>query len=228
MIRDFQGKAAFVTGAASGIGLAIARALATANMRVMLADIEENALHAALADLKGSSADVRAVVCDVSDRASVQGAAEQTCTRTRNIAPRSRSDLTRSSLPSIRPRTHNDSLACQAVIKMQRVTGFNASSALQRWRVYVPRMRLDAQSGAILLGDEQEVSADVHRLRIGQVNVSSPGALLPNHISVGRAAPLLNLQMVPDFGCDLAPCFNTIPASHARLSGRDENGIFGK
>jgi NAD(P)-dependent dehydrogenase (short-subunit alcohol dehydrogenase family) len=78
MIRDFQGKAAFVTGAASGIGLAIARALATANMRVMLADIEENALYAALADLKGSSADVHAVVCDVSDRASVQRAAEQT------------------------------------------------------------------------------------------------------------------------------------------------------
>jgi NAD(P)-dependent dehydrogenase (short-subunit alcohol dehydrogenase family) len=78
MIRDFQGKAAFVTGAASGVGLAIARALAAANMRVMLADIEENALYAALADLKGSGADVRAVICDVSDRASVQQAAEQT------------------------------------------------------------------------------------------------------------------------------------------------------
>ena len=49
MIRDFQGKGAFVTGAASGIGLAITSALATANMRVMLADIEENALYAALA-----------------------------------------------------------------------------------------------------------------------------------------------------------------------------------
>jgi NAD(P)-dependent dehydrogenase (short-subunit alcohol dehydrogenase family) len=78
MIRDFQGKAAFVTGSASGIGLAIARVLAAANMRVMLADIEENALYAALADLKASGADVRAVVCDVSDRASVERAAEQT------------------------------------------------------------------------------------------------------------------------------------------------------
>jgi NAD(P)-dependent dehydrogenase (short-subunit alcohol dehydrogenase family) len=78
MIRDFQGKAAFVTGAASGIGLAIARALATTDTKVMLADIEENALYAALADLKDSGADVRAVVCDVSDRASVQRAAEQT------------------------------------------------------------------------------------------------------------------------------------------------------
>lgn len=40
--------------------------------------------------------------------------------------------------------------------------------------------------------------------------------------------PLLNFEMVPDFGCDLAPCFNTIPAGHARLTCRDENGIFGK
>jgi NAD(P)-dependent dehydrogenase (short-subunit alcohol dehydrogenase family) len=78
MIRDFQGKTAFVTGAASGIGLAIARVLAAANMKVMLADIEENALYAALRDLKASGTDVRAVVCDVSNRASVQRAAEQT------------------------------------------------------------------------------------------------------------------------------------------------------
>ena len=78
MIRDFQGKSAFVTGAANGIGLAIARALATDNMRVMLADIEENALYTALAELESSGADVRAVVCDVSDRASVERAAQQT------------------------------------------------------------------------------------------------------------------------------------------------------
>ena len=72
MIRDFEGKAAFVTGAASGIGLAIARAFAEANLKVMLADIEENALDVALASLKASGAEVHGVVCDVSDRASVQ------------------------------------------------------------------------------------------------------------------------------------------------------------
>ena len=74
---------------------------------------------------------------------------------------------------------------------MQKVTGFNTNSVLLRWRVYVPRMRLDAQSGSILLGDEQEVPADVHRLRIGQVNVSSPGALLPEPLSIGRAGALV-------------------------------------
>ncbi|MBV9968201.1 MAG: SDR family NAD(P)-dependent oxidoreductase, partial [Alphaproteobacteria bacterium] len=45
---DLNGKAAFVTGGASGIGLALGRAFAEAGCNVMLADIEEKALDAAL------------------------------------------------------------------------------------------------------------------------------------------------------------------------------------
>lgn len=78
MIGDFEGKIAFVTGAASGIGLAIAEAFARANLKVMLADIEEDALDVAVGALKTSGAEVRGVLCDVSDRASVQRAAEET------------------------------------------------------------------------------------------------------------------------------------------------------
>jgi hypothetical protein len=43
-MRDLAGKTAFVTGAASGIGLGIATALAQAGVKVMLCDIEEEAL----------------------------------------------------------------------------------------------------------------------------------------------------------------------------------------
>ncbi|HQD98863.1 MAG TPA: SDR family NAD(P)-dependent oxidoreductase, partial [Novosphingobium sp.] len=46
-MRDLEGKVAFVTGAASGIGLGIARALANAGVKVMLCDIEEQALETA-------------------------------------------------------------------------------------------------------------------------------------------------------------------------------------
>ena len=53
-MRDFVGKAAFVTGGASGIGLALGRALAEAGCKVMLADIEEAALDAAVASLSCS------------------------------------------------------------------------------------------------------------------------------------------------------------------------------
>jgi NAD(P)-dependent dehydrogenase (short-subunit alcohol dehydrogenase family) len=78
MIGELDGKVAFVTGAASGIGLAITHAFTEANVKVMLADIEESALDAAVAGLRASGAEVHGVVCDVSDRASVQRAADAT------------------------------------------------------------------------------------------------------------------------------------------------------
>jgi NAD(P)-dependent dehydrogenase (short-subunit alcohol dehydrogenase family) len=43
-MKDLAGKTAFVTGAASGIGLGIATAFAQAGVKVMLCDIEEAAL----------------------------------------------------------------------------------------------------------------------------------------------------------------------------------------
>jgi NAD(P)-dependent dehydrogenase (short-subunit alcohol dehydrogenase family) len=74
---DVHGKAAFVTGGASGIGLALGRALAEAGARVMLADIEEKALEDAVAGLKGGNLpEVRGVICDVRDYQAVERAAQ--------------------------------------------------------------------------------------------------------------------------------------------------------
>ena len=75
---DIDGKVAFVTGGASGIGLGIARALGAAGARILLADIEEPALEQAAESLRADGADVQTFVCDVSDRASVEAAAEAT------------------------------------------------------------------------------------------------------------------------------------------------------
>jgi NAD(P)-dependent dehydrogenase (short-subunit alcohol dehydrogenase family) len=47
-MQDLVGKTAFVTGGASGIGLALGRAFAEAGMNVMLADIEAEALTGAV------------------------------------------------------------------------------------------------------------------------------------------------------------------------------------
>jgi NAD(P)-dependent dehydrogenase (short-subunit alcohol dehydrogenase family) len=77
-MREFVGKAAFVTGGASGIGLALGRAFAEAGCKVMLADIEKPALDAAVADLSSSEREIRGIVCDVADPASVDAAAEAT------------------------------------------------------------------------------------------------------------------------------------------------------
>ncbi len=75
-MRELAGKGAFVTGAASGIGLAMATAFAREGMKVMLADIENGALDKAVAALRATGANVHGIVCDVADPASVEGAAQ--------------------------------------------------------------------------------------------------------------------------------------------------------
>ena len=79
MMKDFEGKAAAITGGASGIGLALAHALAKRGCKVMLLDVEAKALEAALEDLRreGSNADVRGLVCDVSLREAMVDAARE-------------------------------------------------------------------------------------------------------------------------------------------------------
>lgn len=80
-MKHLEGKVAFVTGAASGIGLGIATALAQAGVKVMLCDIEKAALEKAVASLKATNADVAGVVADVSLKDNLQRAADETLAR---------------------------------------------------------------------------------------------------------------------------------------------------
>jgi NAD(P)-dependent dehydrogenase (short-subunit alcohol dehydrogenase family) len=75
-MRELTGKTAFVTGGAGGIGFALGRVFAEAGMKVMLADIETDALAAAVNSLQNLGPDVRGVLCDVADPSSVERAAE--------------------------------------------------------------------------------------------------------------------------------------------------------
>jgi NAD(P)-dependent dehydrogenase (short-subunit alcohol dehydrogenase family) len=77
-MKDLAGKTAFVTGAASGIGLGVSTALAQAGVKVMMCDIERGALDAAVAGLKETNADVDGVVADVSLKAELRAAADAT------------------------------------------------------------------------------------------------------------------------------------------------------
>ena len=63
---DLAGRVAVVTGAASGIGRAVAQEFAERGMRVVLADIDADALGAACDELKSSGHDVLDVQTDVS------------------------------------------------------------------------------------------------------------------------------------------------------------------
>lgn len=70
-MEQFEGRVAVVTGAASGIGRALIDRFAAAGMKVVLADVEEEALAKAEAEVQTTGAETLAVVTDVADRASV-------------------------------------------------------------------------------------------------------------------------------------------------------------
>lgn len=73
-MKEIAGQVAFITGGASGIGLGIGKALAARGCRVVLADIDANALERAASDFPG---EVFTVALDVRDRAQWTAAREQ-------------------------------------------------------------------------------------------------------------------------------------------------------
>lgn len=80
-MRELQNKVAVITGAASGIGLALAHAAAQARMRVVLADVERTALDEAAAAVKARGVETLAVPTDVSNATAVEALAARTIDR---------------------------------------------------------------------------------------------------------------------------------------------------
>jgi NAD(P)-dependent dehydrogenase (short-subunit alcohol dehydrogenase family) len=77
-MRELKGKVAVVTGAASGIGRAIAERFARAGMKMVLADIEESPLGQARDAIAASGAETLAVVTDVARWEQVEQLARRT------------------------------------------------------------------------------------------------------------------------------------------------------
>jgi NAD(P)-dependent dehydrogenase (short-subunit alcohol dehydrogenase family) len=77
-MRELKGKVAVVTGAASGIGRAMAERFAREGMRLVLADVEEKPLADARAAVAGLGAEAIAVTTDVSNRWQVDALSRRT------------------------------------------------------------------------------------------------------------------------------------------------------
>ena len=77
MIKDFKGKTAVLTGAGSGFGLEVARIGARLGMNLVLADVQQDALDKAAAELKAAGAEVLAQQLDVSDAAQMEHLAQR-------------------------------------------------------------------------------------------------------------------------------------------------------
>ena len=77
-MKEFKGKVAVITGAATGIGRAIAENSAREGMKVVLSDIEEEALTRTGEEMKAAGATVLAVVTNVSKASDVEVLAQKT------------------------------------------------------------------------------------------------------------------------------------------------------
>ena len=77
-MENVTGKVAFITGGASGMGLAMARSFARAGMKVVIADIEQSALDAVAEEFAQSNAEALTLKVDVTDRDAMEAAADAT------------------------------------------------------------------------------------------------------------------------------------------------------
>lgn len=81
MLREFDGRVAVVTGAASGIGRAMCEKFASVGMRVVMADVERARLEASAREIESRGAEVLAVRVDVSQADDLSHLAEATLER---------------------------------------------------------------------------------------------------------------------------------------------------
>ncbi len=77
MNNSFEGKVAFITGAAAGIGLATASAFAHSGASVILADVDVEAVSASAKMLSDDGLNAVSAWCDVADEASVASAVDK-------------------------------------------------------------------------------------------------------------------------------------------------------
>lgn len=80
-MTEIRGRTAFITGGASGLGLAMAKAILARGGSVMLADINAEGLAQAERILKEAGGEVASVACNVTDLVSVKAAAQATVER---------------------------------------------------------------------------------------------------------------------------------------------------
>jgi NAD(P)-dependent dehydrogenase (short-subunit alcohol dehydrogenase family) len=80
-MKDFRGKVAVITGAASGLGREFANTAANLGMKLVLADVQARALEHATEELLGQGVEVLSMVCDVSKGSHVQELADSAIAR---------------------------------------------------------------------------------------------------------------------------------------------------
>jgi NAD(P)-dependent dehydrogenase (short-subunit alcohol dehydrogenase family) len=76
-MKDLHGQLAFITGGASGAGLGQAKVFGRAGTSIVIADIRQDAIDKALAELKAEGITAHGIVLDITDRAAYAAAADE-------------------------------------------------------------------------------------------------------------------------------------------------------
>jgi NAD(P)-dependent dehydrogenase (short-subunit alcohol dehydrogenase family) len=139
-MEKLQGRVAVVTGAASGIGLALAERFAAEGMKVVMADIEAAALDSAAAAVRAKAQAVLAVRIDVSRAEDVERLARETY-----AAFGAAHVVCNNAGVAVIGAVHEHSLA-----DWEWVIGVNLWGVIHGVRAFVPRMLAGGDEGHIV------------------------------------------------------------------------------
>jgi NAD(P)-dependent dehydrogenase (short-subunit alcohol dehydrogenase family) len=139
-MEDFKGRVAVITGGASGIGLGVAQALAREGAKLVIADIEQAALDAAVKGLEAQGAETLGVITDVADKASVERLADQTWARF-GAAHLVMNNAGVGASGPVQTLTHDD---------WRWVMGVNLWGPIHGVEVFLPRMLAQDEGGHML------------------------------------------------------------------------------
>lgn len=140
-IHDLAGRNALITGAASGIGAALARALAAVGVRVVLADVDREAVEKLAAEISASRGQAAAIAFDVRDAdgwCNAVSFAEETFGRIDVLC-------NNAGVGTSRRRVHE--LSAQ---EFEFTFGVNVGGVLNGIRAVVPGMLADGQPGVVM------------------------------------------------------------------------------
>jgi NAD(P)-dependent dehydrogenase (short-subunit alcohol dehydrogenase family) len=159
-VDDLRGKVAVVTGAASGIGRAMAERFGREGMRLVLADVEQGALDATAAELAADGVELTSIRVDVSSQADIEAMAAATFERfgtvhvvCNNAGVGSRG-LTMHDLPTE---------------DYEWVLGVNVWGVIHGIRAFLPHLRLQDEGHIV---NTASVSGLYHLPRMGPYNAS--------------------------------------------------------
>jgi NAD(P)-dependent dehydrogenase (short-subunit alcohol dehydrogenase family) len=140
-MRDFKGKTAIVTGAASGIGLGIAKALAHAGANIVLADLRPEPLEAARKAIDMIGVKTLAVTIDVSDPTSVASAGQ---------AVLETFGALHIAVNNAGVAMHGTPIENVTIEEWEWVIGVNVKGVINGIRTFVPMIRAHGEQGHVV------------------------------------------------------------------------------